>query len=427
MLVALLALLLLTYGDSGPSGPAQDALVRLDAKSGEVLERVRTGKQLTAVAAAKGSIWSTDAAGGALIRLRPPAYEPQTLAAQGVPYALAAGPRFVLTANGDNGTVSVFEASSGRLHTIAHVTGSGIQAVCDVALNGATGWATDCLNRRIVKFDADSGRVLHATSLPPSVDDETTIDRLFAGIAVGPDAVWVAGDVLDPTLYRLNRDSGLVEAEIRVPAGTVAVAVGAGSVWLANQLDDSVIRIDATTNAVTARIRVGREPLSIAFGAGRVWTANALDGTVSRIDPASERKPETLRVGPGPVAVSAGPGGRLGGDKRAMKRLALLTAVLAAVALASGCGESSPPPITIGVVRSASAASARSTSRRSRLPSCRCWPGARSSRARRRARASATPRSPDTRCGSRSAARTALPRSRCARPGASSRRSARRS
>jgi YVTN family beta-propeller protein len=309
VLVALLAVLFLTYGDSGPSQPASDALVRLDATSGKQLERVRTGTQLTGIATTSGAVWATDPGAGALIRLRSPAHEPTVLATRGLPSAVAAGRRFVVAANGDDGTVAVFETASGRLHATAHVTGSGAQAVCDVALEDSTGWAADCLNRRVVKFDADTGRVLDTIPLPPFADDETTIDRLFAGIAVGLDAVWVAGDALDPTLYRIGRTSGIVEAVIPVPAGTVAVAVGAGSVWLANQLDDSVIRIDPAIDAVADRIAVGREPLSIAFGAGSVWTANALDGTVTRIDPAGKAPPETLRVGLRPVAISAGPGG----------------------------------------------------------------------------------------------------------------------
>jgi serine/threonine-protein kinase len=301
-LVAGLALVL-TQGGSR-AGAARDGLVRLHAGTGKVVERLSAGEQLTGISATHAATWASDSDGQALIRVQRDSQRAESMAAQGAPYAVAAGRRYVVTANGENGTVTVFDASSGRLHTVVHVAANGLQAVCDVAIQGVDGWATDCLEHRIVEFDALSGRPLHRIRVEPRIDDESTVDRLFAGVAIGTHAVWVAGDALDPTLYRIDRASRLVVARIPVPSGTVAVAVGGGSVWLANQLMDSVIRVDPGTNRVTDQISVGREPLSIAVGAGFVWTANALDGTVSRIDPSSPTPAETFPVGGSPVSIS---------------------------------------------------------------------------------------------------------------------------
>jgi Protein kinase domain len=301
-LIAALALIL-TQGGSH-AGAARDGLVRLHAGTGKVVERLSAGEQLTGVSATHAATWASDSDGQALIRVQRDSKRAESLAAQGAPYAVAAGRRYVVTANGENGTVAVFDATSGRLHTVIHISGNGLQAVCDVAIQDTDGWATDCLARRIVEFDALSGRPLHRIRIEPRIDDESTIDRLFAGVAVGRRAIWVAGDALDPTLYRIDRASRLVVARIPVPAGTIAVAVGEGSVWLANQLTDSVIRVDPGSNRVIGRIAVGREPLSIAVGAGFVWTANALDGTVSRIDPSSPAPAETFPVGGSPVSIS---------------------------------------------------------------------------------------------------------------------------
>jgi Protein kinase domain len=295
--------LVLTLGGSSPA-PKRDALLRLDATSGRIVGRFPAGDQLSAVATARGVTWATDSAGASLIRLQPPSSQAQAVPAQGTPYGVAADGRFVVTANGNNGTVAVFDAPSGRLRTIVHVSGSGLQAVCDVAIEGSTGWATDCLNHRVVEFDAVSGRVLRTVRLTPRTDDEATVDRLFAGVAIGAGSVWVAGDALDPTLYRIERTSRLVRARIPVPAGTVAVAFGAGAVWLANQLTDEVIRVDPQRNRVTARIAVGREPLSLAIGGGSVWTANALDESISRVAASGNGEPETLRLDATPVGIS---------------------------------------------------------------------------------------------------------------------------
>ena len=55
-------------------------------------------------------------------------------------------------------------------------------------------------------------------------------------------------------------------------------------------------RIDAGTNSAV-QIPVGDEPVAVAVGAGSVWVANAGDGTVSRIDPATRKVVKTIEVG----------------------------------------------------------------------------------------------------------------------------------
>jgi YVTN family beta-propeller protein len=76
----------------------------------------------------------------------------------------------------------------------------------------------------------------------------------------------------------------------------------------ANSSDGSVSRIDPRTNAVTRAISVGDAPVALAVGAGAVWVANSGDGTVSRIDPRTNHVIPTIRVGHRPqgVAVAAG-------------------------------------------------------------------------------------------------------------------------
>ena len=107
---------------------------------------------------------------------------------------------------------------------------------------------------------------------------------------------------------RRSTGSGARAASCRpgspLPAGTVAVAFGAGAVWLANQLTDEVIRVDPQRNRVTARIAVGREPLALAISGGSVWTANALDDSVSRVVASGAGEPETHRLDATPTAIS---------------------------------------------------------------------------------------------------------------------------
>ena len=88
------------------------------------------------------------------------------------------------------------------------------------------------------------------------------------------------------------------------PAG---IAVGLGSVWVANSVDGTVSRIDPRTNTVVKTITVGGSPQAIAVGGGKVWVSvqNALvdpgkqagagcarrptRATVDSLDPAARR------------------------------------------------------------------------------------------------------------------------------------------
>ena len=76
--------------------------------------------------------------------------------------------------------------------------------------------------------------------------------------------------------------------------GADALAVGDGSVWVANSLDGTVSRIDPHNGAVIATIAVGEGPAAIATGTGGVWVANQFAGTVSRIDPATDTVARTI-------------------------------------------------------------------------------------------------------------------------------------
>jgi YVTN family beta-propeller protein len=84
-------------------------------------------------------------------------------------------------------------------------------------------------------------------------------------------------------------DPGENRVETHVPVGVapVAVAVGAGSVWVANAGDRTVTRINARTREVVRTIPVEATPTGIAVGAaGAVWVVHGLLGALSRIDPA---------------------------------------------------------------------------------------------------------------------------------------------
>jgi YVTN family beta-propeller protein len=89
-----------------------------------------------------------------------------------------------------------------------------------------------------------------------------------------------------------------VVADIPVGSSPVAVAVGAGGVWVANADDGTVTRLDPKTRTVVATIGVGADVSAIAIGFGSVWVANGNDGSVTRIDPRLNAVETTLALGP---------------------------------------------------------------------------------------------------------------------------------
>jgi YVTN family beta-propeller protein len=98
--------------------------------------------------------------------------------------------------------------------------------------------------------------------------------------------------VIDPRTNRLVDD---------VPVGTrpVAIAVGAGSVWVANQVDRTVDRIDPKTHTVRDVVGIGTDVHDVAVGFGSVWVAGGTDGTVTRIDARSGRLLGKVTLGGG--------------------------------------------------------------------------------------------------------------------------------
>jgi len=143
---------------------------------------------------------------------------------------------------------------------------------------------------------------------------KVTLPSAVSSLAVGEGAVWAT--LADNSLVRIDPNALAVTARIADPLAAEwppLVAVGAGSVWLADAVPSAgnsndggaLLRVDPTANRIVANVPVGRSPEGMAFTAGAVWVANHRSDTalgtpaphpfsVSRVDTASNR--ETRRV-----------------------------------------------------------------------------------------------------------------------------------
>ncbi len=87
-----------------------------------------------------------------------------------------------------------------------------------------------------------------------------------------------------------------------------SVAVGFGSIWVANQNADTVMRLDPGERPTPISIAVGDQPTDVAVDDRWVWVTNGGEHTVSRVDPKTNREDEDVQVGAGPRSVATGEG-----------------------------------------------------------------------------------------------------------------------
>jgi YVTN family beta-propeller protein len=264
---------------------------------------------------ADGRLWVLDAA-GTVVGIDPATNrvvgKPLRVPADAEAIAVSDGALWVASvAPGDLGTpgddaVTRIDLATGRTVATIRVP----RGPLDLAATPGTVWVTnagggddDSLTRIDPRTDRLAGRPVRTGASPQS-------------LAVGGGSLWVANHD-ERTVSRIDLASGKVVADIPVPSEPHRVAFGAGAAWVGNWHDNSVSRIDPQTN------RVVGSPIPIGFhhagnpvvGAGSVWVTsdyreNAApeDVVVVRIDPQTNQAVETIAVGGNPIDVAAAQG-----------------------------------------------------------------------------------------------------------------------
>jgi YVTN family beta-propeller protein len=100
---------------------------------------------------------------------------------------------------------------------------------------------------------------------------------------------------------------GALLALAAIAAALVALVGGGGTTLTA--APNSVAAIDTRTDAVVGDVPVGARPGALALGAGSLWVANVDDQTVSRVDPATLETQRTLPLGGPPTGMAVAGGG----------------------------------------------------------------------------------------------------------------------
>jgi YVTN family beta-propeller protein len=303
-LVAAVAAVLLTRGASGPPAPA-GSLVRIDAASGEVIDRIGIAASPTHLATdSAGQVWY--AADGELWRLHPRGGEPTRIETVGAVYGIAPlGDRVYVAREGK----AVFEGVVVPYDTNG-IRGDGIALfACSLAAGDEIGlWAASCYDVKPVDVSTDRLKVGDAVAIPVTLPPTSgTFRWCLCDMTEGDGALWVLGDAADPRVWRIAPPGRLV-ASVDVGRAPRSIAATSGSLWVTDQLDDVVLQVDTRTNRIVRTIAVGRGAAGVAAGGAAVWVANELDGTVSRIDPITGRVTDEIDVGGHPSEVVVGDG-----------------------------------------------------------------------------------------------------------------------
>ena len=135
---------------------------------------------------------------------------------------------------------------------------------------------------------------LNASAL---IEKEISVPGFADFLAVDGETVWItnAGRV-----EQWSTEGKLAAVEMPKPCGTMAM--GFGSLWVANCEGGDVYRIDPKAANVVTTIPVGLGPsgeLNVVAGAGYIWAPSEIAGTIAKIDPATNTVVTTISVAPG--------------------------------------------------------------------------------------------------------------------------------
>ena len=283
----------------------------IDPETNEIVDAVAVGTGPSSVVVGEGAVWVLNGEERTVSRIDPQTRESQTLGTGTTPTDLAVGGGYVwIVSICPDDTVFRLDPRSNHIERLAKLPATcvtGESAPNYIAYAAGSLWVANIDDTTVFRIDAESGVVEATISTPPA----TTGAAAGAGIAVGEGAVWV------------NRHDAVVRIDpstnapttIPVPHEFGGIAVGEGAVWTADNAipgggpDRGVLwRIDPTRDAATRTIRVGTGALGVAVGEGSVWVASSIAATVTRVDPANDAVDEAIVVGGTPRGVAVGEG-----------------------------------------------------------------------------------------------------------------------
>jgi DNA-binding beta-propeller fold protein YncE len=253
----------------------QGAVRRIDPSLNETTgEATPVGRNPDSIAVAGDDAWVTISGDGMLRRLQigGGAIAPGREVYLGRrPEGLALGPKVVWVATfGADLVVPVHRETNRRLQGVGVRRGPR-----DVEVGSDWVWVTNSAARSVTRLDRRE----------PQRQETFLLDGQPHAVEIAAGSVWVSDPALN-RVVRLDPATGDVEQEIERLRDPRELAYGFRSIWVVNTSFDDVTRISARTGRIIDQsIPVGKHPIGVAVGHGSVWVANYEDRSVSRITP----------------------------------------------------------------------------------------------------------------------------------------------
>jgi serine/threonine protein kinase len=259
--------------------------------SGASVKRLTVGAAPSDVSADAGSVWVANQRDGTLTHVIGQKVTGQPLPAVPQVTQVAAADSVVWALSAD-GNIAGFDESTGQ--PVGPKLALNVDAF-DVAAGHRALWIANGTTGEVVRV-AINGQVLAEPDPPVAVGAGA------AGIAVGPDRVWVVSPGAARVTW-LDADDGHVMGRNRVASGVEDVAASTNAVWVASPGSGMLERLDSATGKVRQNVRVPATRNATLTASGSQIAYVDLDAGVARlIDRAGHIR---VLASPGPGASAA--------------------------------------------------------------------------------------------------------------------------
>jgi DNA-binding SARP family transcriptional activator/streptogramin lyase len=273
----------------------------VDAGSGRVTTSYPVGRQPKALTVADRAVWVANYEDGTVTRIDPPTGRTVTIAVGGHPVAIAEhrGMLWVWTQEGLLVPIDPRYEQAGRPIRLAQPAAAGTD-LGRVAAGGGFVWVT-----------VPEASLLRVDPAHPDQRDTITPDLGAEGSMVERNGrMWVAGSGFAASVFPVVERTREVGTGIPVGGPIQDLAVDGDTLWVLSgspvlELPRPRLRaVDIHDQLLRATVTVGEDPVAVAAGAGSIWVASRRDRTISRVDPSPGRVVETIKLGARPAALA---------------------------------------------------------------------------------------------------------------------------
>lgn len=217
-----------------------------------------------------------------------------SLAIRGVPGPIAVGRGIAWLGDGDDRSVLGIDAGTlERLRTVRLGT-----FPYELATDGSSVWIGNGFEGTVTRVAA-GGSVTR-----PFRPEPHATGRL--ALAYGAGSLWVGSQ--DGVLTQVDPSTNHAISVTRGVGKPEAIAIGGGDVWLAEADEDVLLRVDVATHRIVGSIPIGGAASGVAVGTGSVWAVTPEQGRLWRIDITTGAVTASIDVGRNPMFLATGNG-----------------------------------------------------------------------------------------------------------------------